>query len=164
MARVTEVMDAWAREMALPDDERTRWRAAAQLHDALRDEKSEVLRERLPSTDRLLPGPLLHGPAAAERLRIDGVLDGEFLLAVASHTTGDPRLGTMGRALYAADFLEPGRAWASEWESVRVGMPGAFDAGVFRVAQARIQHRVLKEGVLLPRSVSFWNRLVEERS
>ena len=163
MARVAAVMGTWAREMELSEPEQARWRAVGLLHDALRDEDPEALRERLPVTDRALPGPLLHGPAAAERLRIHGVLDGELLLAVASHTTGDARLGTMGRALYAADFLEPGRPWATEWASVRDTMPDTFADGVFRVAKARTEHRIRKEGRLLPRSVAFWNRLVEER-
>jgi len=163
MARVAAVMGSWALEMGLSEPEQARWRAAGLLHDALRDEDPDVLRDRLPVTDRALPGPLLHGPAVAERLRIAGVLDGELLLAVASHTTGEPRLGTMGRALYAADFLEPGRAWAAEWAAVRDGIPSALADGVFRVAQARTEHRIRKEGRLLPRSVAFWNRLVEER-
>ena len=44
-----------------------------------------------------LAAALLAGPAAAERLRIDGVEDGPLLTAVAWHTVGDPRFGRSGK-------------------------------------------------------------------
>lgn len=165
MARVADLMGAWAASAGLGTADVVRWRAAAHLHDALRDADPEVLRPRLPPELQRLEAPLLHGPAAAERLRIDGVEDGELLSAVAYHTVGSPDFGRLGRALYAADFLEPGRTFLPEWRAeLRSRMPGELDEVVFEILGARLRHRVERGGRILPRTLDFWNRLVEERA
>jgi len=161
MSRVASLLDMWADERGLDDGARTTWRALGYLHDALRDEAPEILRERVSPAERLLPGPLLHGPAAAEQLRIDGVDDGELLTAVAWHTLGDPRFAAMGRALYAADFLEPGRSYLPEWrEEQRARMPHDLDTVTREVARARIRRGLERDGRIHPRTIDFWNGLV----
>ncbi len=88
-----------------------------------------------------LPGRLLHGPAAAARLAHEGVDDDDLLRAVAFHTLGHPELDTAGVALYAADFLEPGRASRADWRaSLRRRMPDQLDEVAFEVASARAGH------------------------
>lgn len=165
MARVAELLAEWAGALGLPQSEMVRWRAAGFLHDALRDEDPESLRARMPPSLRCLPGLLLHGPAAAERLRVDGVLDGELLRAVAFHTVGDPAFGALGKAVYAADFLEPGRSFLPEWRAeLRERMPGDFDEVVHDIARARIKNLLERDISVLPRTVGFWNALVEERA
>jgi len=163
MARVAELMGAWADGLGLTAGERVRWVAAAHLHDALRDEDPTVLRQRVPPAERALPGPVLHGPAASERLRVAGVLDGELLLAIAWHTVGDARFGPLGRALYVADFLEPGRSYLPEWRAeLRGRMPGALDQVTLEVARARVGRGLERGAALQARTVDFWNRLVGE--
>ena len=161
MARVAALLDRWAAALGLGEAERLRWRAVGYLHDVLRDEDADVLRERVSPAERELPGPLLHGPAAAERLRVDGIEDGEVLTAVAWHTVGDSRFRALGRALYAADFLEPGRSYLPEWrEELRARMPQELDQVTQEVARARIGRGLERGGEILPRTVSFWNSLV----
>jgi 2-amino-4-hydroxy-6-hydroxymethyldihydropteridine diphosphokinase len=163
MARVSRLLGEWAEGLGLDDDDRTRWRAAGYLHDALRDADPETLRPRVPLSDQSLPAPLLHGPAAAERLRIDGLEDGAILTAVAWHTLGDPRFGRLGRALYSADFLEPGRRYLPEWrEGLRARMPDDLAGVTLEVARTRISHWLDRHRPLFACSVAFWNRLVEE--
>ena len=163
MERVSALLEEWAQALDLPEEERMRWRAVGYLHDALRDEDPATLRPRVPPVLADLPGPLLHGPAAAERLRVDGVEDGELLLAVGFHTVGDPRLRRLGRALYAADFLEPGRAFRPEWRAeLRARMPAELDAVVREIARARLEHLLRRGSTVLPRTVAFWNALVGE--
>jgi 2-amino-4-hydroxy-6-hydroxymethyldihydropteridine diphosphokinase len=165
MGRVAELMGEWAEALGLPDEDATRWRAAGNLHDALRDEEPETLRARVAPGLKDLPAPLLHGPAAAERLRIDGVEDGELLRAVAFHTVGDPALRPLGRALYAADFLEPGRSFLPEWRAEqRARMPAALDDVVYWIVQARLQNLLERGASVSPRTLAFWNALVRERS
>ena len=165
MARVAGLLGAWAEELGLEPDDAIRWRAAGLLHDALRDEAPERLRPLAPPDDRDLPGPLLHGPAAAARLRADGVRDEAVLRAVAYHTVGDDRFDRLGRALYAADYLEPGRAFRSAWRAdLRSRMPSELDGVVFLVAQARMAHLVERGTRIAPGTVGFWNALVGERS
>jgi HD superfamily phosphohydrolase YqeK len=163
MTRVAELLESWAGELGLPDEERRRWRSLGYFHDALRDADPAELRPRVPPAFQDWPDPLLHGPAVAERLRMEGVDDGELLLAVAFHTVGDPRLGRMGRALYAADFLEPGRTFLPDWrEQLRRRMPDALDHVVREIARARIGNLLDRRAPVLPRTIDFWNRLVEE--
>ena len=165
MERVAVLLSDWAAALGLTTADRLRWRAAGLLHDLLRDADPEELRARVAPELRSLPGPILHGPAAAERLRIDGVEDGELLTAVAFHTVGDDRFGALGRALYAADFLEPGRPFLPELrQELRDRMPEALDDVVFEIVGARIRNLLDRRAAVLPRTMAFWNRLAEEHA
>ena len=118
--RVTALLDRWASELKLDRVEATAWHDAGRLHDALRDASSETLRALAPDPQR--PVETLHGPAAATRLTNDGETRASVLDAVRHHTTGFAEWDHTGRALYMADFLEPGRkfmvaerAWLAKW-------------------------------------------------
>jgi HD superfamily phosphohydrolase YqeK len=163
MARVAELLDGWGSRAGLPDPERRRRRALGFLHDALRDADPEELRPRVPPELRDLPDPFLHGPAAARRLRREGLLDEDFLRAVAFHSLGHPGFEDLGRALYAADYLEPGRRFRPEWRAeLRERFPRAPHETVVEVARARIG-RLLEEGwELRTETVDFWNTLMKE--
>jgi HD superfamily phosphohydrolase YqeK len=163
MARVAALMGEWSEDLGLPEEERLRWLAVAWLHDALRDADPEMLRSHVPSTMAGFPGPLLHGPAVAERLRVEGVQDGELLLALAYHTLGHPELRRLGQALYAADFLEPGRDLLNDWRSaLRAKMPEELDSVVRELVAARIVHLVERGSPMRPETVAFWNSLAWE--
>jgi 2-amino-4-hydroxy-6-hydroxymethyldihydropteridine diphosphokinase len=96
---------------------------------------------------------------------VEGVLDGELLAVIAFHTVGDASFGRFGRALYAADFLEPGRTFLAEWRSdLRERMPADLDAVVVDIAAARIKDRVGCGRGVLERTVRFWNALVTGQS
>lgn len=139
VARVAALLDQWAVALRLPEPEAARWRAAGWLHDGLRESPPEVLRPLVPPAFRDLPPKLLHGPAAAERLA--GEADPELLDAIRYHTLGSPRFGRLGRALYLADFLEPGRTYRPEWTAaLRARVPEEMDAVLREVVQARVAH------------------------
>jgi HD superfamily phosphohydrolase YqeK len=88
---------------------------------------------------RDLPGPVLHGPAAADRLRSRGVTDESLLAAVAFHTLGHPEWDRLGKALCAADFLEPGRTSLADLRGpMRARMPFDLDAVVRDIVAARV--------------------------
>lgn len=161
MARVSALLGEWADAVGLPPEERLRWVSLGYLHDALRDADPESLRDLVPTELAGLPDTLLHGPAAAERLRREGVQDPELLHAVAFHTLGHPGLRRLGRALYLADFLDPGRDFLNEWRAeLRSRVPSDLDGVTLEVAQARIQHLVKRRLALRPETVGFWNDLV----
>jgi HD superfamily phosphohydrolase YqeK len=136
IARVVALLADWAQAMQVSDDEAAAWRDAGRWHDALRDASEEKLRAIVNRPD--LPFPLLHGPAAAELLRRDGETRADVLEAVASHTTGAPDMARTGRALYMADYLEPGRQFAAE-ERARLSaqVPYNFDDVYRRVVAMR---------------------------
>ncbi|MGD8289408.1 MAG: HD domain-containing protein [Gemmatimonadota bacterium] len=158
--RVAELLDSWAERAGLGDDERARWRAVAYLHDALRDAPPEELRKWV---DEPMPDALLHGPAAAARLRREGVDDEELLDAIANHTVGAPTFSRLGRALYAADFLEPGRTFLPELRAeLRARAPEDLDRVVRDVTRERIGDLERRGKPIHPRTEAFWDMLVRE--
>ena len=158
IGRVAALMGEWAQGLGLSEDERTRWLATGWLHDVLREAPPEELRPLVPPAFRDLPGKLLHGPAAAERLA--GEADAEMLEAIRYHTLGSGRFGRLGRALYLADFLEPGRRYEPEWTaSLRARMPHEMDAVMREVVRARVQHVTESGSTLHPETRALYEQV-----
>lgn len=161
MARVAALLGQWAEALDLPLAERARWVAVGWLHDALRDAPPEELRAQVPPDLRHLPGPALHGPAAAGRLA--GSADEEMLQAIRYHTIGHPCLAALGRALYLADFLEPGRDFDVGWRaSLTARMPGELDSVLLEVLGARLRHLVEVRKPIRPETAAFWSAAVQQ--
>ena len=155
--RVTALLDEWARKLALPPDEARAWHDAGRLHDALRDAPDALLREL--GGDRPDDAvEMLHGPAAAARMIADGETRSEVLDAVRFHTVGCERWGRVGRALYMADYLEPGRKFSrADRAYLAAQVPHDFDATFRQVLRARLEWS-LREGMrLYPEAVTLWN-------
>jgi 2-amino-4-hydroxy-6-hydroxymethyldihydropteridine diphosphokinase len=156
IARVAGLMDQWAGAMHLSDQERCDWHDAARWHDALRDAPVEELR-RLAGNAPYEP-EMLHGPAAAERLREDGEQRRNVLDAIRYHTVGSPDWDRTGRALYMADFLEPGRSFSRvDRAFLAAQVPHDFD-GVFRqVVRMRLVYALNEGHTLFAETVQLWN-------
>lgn len=162
VARVSALMGCWAERLELADHDTARWRAAGLLHDALRDADFDRLRPLVDDDLRHAPGKMLHGPAAAARLRLEGIDDEPLLLAIAWHTLGHPRFDALGHALYLADYTEPGRDYESdELARKRDRVPGEMDAVLVEVATDRIARSLHRRRPLLEPTVGFWNALLE---
>lgn len=158
LVSVAYCLERWARALDLDDEEVTRWRAAGFLHDALRDADPAGFD---PAVAPDWPPKLRHGPAAAARLTDDGVEDSELLTAVAYHTTGHPEFGRLGRFLYLADYLEPGRPYRPAWRAaLRARLPEKAGDVLREVALERITRALDRGGPLLRETVEFWNRVV----
>lgn len=156
IARVTALLDRWAVELRLPAAEAAEWRDAGRLHDALRDLDEPALRAL--ARDEASDVNVLHGPAAAARLADQGERRAAVLDAVRHHTLGHAAWGRTGRALYMADFLEPGRKFAQADRAFLVAhAPHDFD-GVFRqVVRQRLEWAIREGKPLHPATVSMWN-------
>lgn len=156
ITRVVTLLMRWADEIEISSDERAAWRDAGTLHDALRDAPEAELR-RL-SDDDTRDEELLHGPAVANLLASQGTTDEALLEAIRFHTVGSPRWDRTGRALYMADFLEPGRAFARRDRAFLARqVPNDFD-GVFRqVLRARLEYALREGFTLFPETVELWN-------
>jgi HD superfamily phosphohydrolase YqeK len=157
--RVAALAARWALEMGVPDSERHRWLRAVWLHDALRDAPEEELLRWAPST----PGPptLRHGPASAARAKSEGETDRGVLDAVRYHSIGLAEWDMVGRILYCADYLEPGRKQAREWrDELAERLPTQLAQVLYQVARARVGHMVSSGRTLLEPTVRFWNSLV----
>jgi HD superfamily phosphohydrolase YqeK len=147
--RVVALLRSWADAMHVSATERDRWLRAGWLHDALRD--------ALPP----FADPLSHGPAAADRAAAAGERDPGVLAAVRYHTIGSPDWDDVGRMLYLADFLEPGRATdPADRADLARRVPTERDAILVEVARRRIGWVLRSRWRLAPETVGFWNQLV----
>ncbi len=146
--RVVALLEQWAQAMKVPAPERERWLRAGWLHDALRDAP--------------LRNQLAHGPAAADRAAAAGERDQGVLDAVRYHTIGFAGWDDVGRMLYLADFLEPGRAYTDHKDRTTLSdrAPRERDAVLAEVARRRIEGIVRAGWPLPPETVAFWNGLV----
>ena len=123
-----------------------RWLKAAYLHDALRDAP--------------LAHGLAHGPAAADYAAREGETDQGVLDAVRYHTVGYAGWDDVGRMLYLADFLEPGRrSAADERRALALRVPQDRDAVLKEVVRWRIESVVRSGWPLAPETVGLWNAL-----
>ena len=157
--RVVALADAWAERMRISAAERTRWVRAAWLHDALRDAAAATL-ERW-AADASWPRSLRHGPASAARAAAEGETDRGILDAVRYHSVGWADWDMVGRALYCADYLEPGRTFRREWRAAQADRFPDDPAGVLlAVASDRLAHLIESGRPLIDPTVRFWNSLV----
>lgn len=156
IARVAALIGAWAAEMRIADVEASAWRDAALWHDALRDAPEADLRGLAP--DSSYPAPLLHGPAAAARIARDGERRQDVLDAIRYHTVGCRGWSRTGRALYMADYLEPGREFGRPDRAFLARqVPHDFD-GVFRqVVRQRLEWALREGNAVYPETAELWN-------
>jgi len=156
--RVAQLVAQWAEEMGVPDSERNRWLRSVWLHDAMRDAPDAELERWAPS----VPGPaaLRHGPASAARAKADGETDRGVLDAVRYHSVGLAEWDMVGRVLYCADFLEPGRDHSpAERAALARRFPRDSSSVLREVARARLSHAIVSGWPLPDPTVRFWNSL-----
>ena len=116
----------------------------------------------VPQPSSFVSRPRQNGPAAAQRL--EGQADGALLQAIRYHTVGHPGLDRLGRALYLADFLEPGREFAAEWRAgLAARVPDDLDGVLVEVLGSRIQHVITARKPLRAETAAFWSSVVTGR-
>jgi 2-amino-4-hydroxy-6-hydroxymethyldihydropteridine diphosphokinase len=157
VARVTALLDQWAQALKLSREDAAAWHDAGRLHDALRDATESELRALAPDLPGYTVG-MLHGPAAAARLVADGETRRDVLDAVRYHTVGSPAWGRLGRALYMADYLEPGRKFSrADRAYLASQVPHDFDATFRQVLRARLEWSLREGQQLFPEAIALWN-------
>lgn len=158
IARVTALLACWAEAMELAPGEAAAWREAGRLHDALRDAPESELRRLAAGFDG--PAEMLHGPAAAAVLEQDGTARADVLDAVRWHTVGSPSWDRVGRALYMADFLEPGRSFARADRAFLAALvPTRFDDVFRQVVRMRLEWALREGHGIFPETAALWNRV-----
>lgn len=156
--RVAELAANWAERMGVPDSERNRWLRAVWLHDALRDAPPAELEKWAGGT----PGPpeLRHGPASAAHAKAEGETDRGVLDAVRYHSLGLAEWDMVGRILYCADYLDPGRPFnQTERAELAERLPDDPGGVLREVARSRLTHIIRSGWPLLEPTVRFWNSL-----
>ena len=157
IGRVAALLDDWAARAGTEAREAARWQRAALLHDALRDADVEVLRAHAGDTG--LPPALWHGPAAASLAAAHGENDAGVLEAVRWHTVGWVGWDDVGRALYLADYLEPGRTHEPGRAALAARMPHEFGAVLRDVTARRIGWLLGTHRPIARQTWEFWNGL-----
>lgn len=156
IGRVTALLDTWSAQLSLTGDERAAWHDAGRWHDALRDADEPTLRQLTGDAER--PYGLLHGPAAADRLLAEGEQRQDVLDAIRWHTVGFAGWTRTGRALYMADFLEPGRQFMqADRAFLAARVPDAFDAVFRQVVRLRLEWTIREGKGLAHETVTLWN-------
>jgi HD superfamily phosphohydrolase YqeK len=154
--RVAALSERWATLIRIPEPERIRWDRAVRLHDALRDAGEAELRLLAPEWSG--PVELLHGPAAANRACADGETDPGVLSAVRYHSVGCCDWDMVGKVLYCADFLEPGRSFDQpERAALADRFPAAPDEVLAEVATRRLAWLVRSRWSIPEETWRFWN-------
>lgn len=137
--RVTALLLDWADAMSLDVAERQAWVDAGRYHDALRDAPVDELRDLAGSS--MAEVELLHGPAVANKLKRDGENRRGLLDAIRYHSIGWKDWDRVGRALYMADYLEPGRTFDLERRAaLSHRVPRDFDGAFRDVVRARMTY------------------------
>jgi len=156
--RVAELVAEWAEELGVPDSERNRWLRAVWLHDAMRDASETQLKEWAPSSVGAVE--LWHGPASAGRAKAEGETDRGVLDAVRYHSVGLAEWDMVGRILYCADFLEPGRTFDREHRADQAKrLPREMGAVLREVAEARVCYMIRSRWPIPEPTYRFWNAL-----
>ena len=159
IGRVTALLDRWASEMRIPAEEARAWHDAGLWHDALRDAPDALLATRAAFGD-FADSPLnvLHGPAAAATLGAEGETRTGVLSAIRWHTVGSPDWDRTGRALFMADFLEPGRTFMQADRAFLASLlPRDFDGVSRQLVRMRLEWTLREGKALFAQSVSLWN-------
>src|SRR3989454_8153291 len=117
---------------------------------------------RRPPRSTLFPyTTLFRSPLAAERAAHDGETDQGLLDAVHYHSLGFAQWDDVGKMLYLADYLEPGRTFDQELRrSLAARVPAERDAILKQVAARRIARVIDGRWPLLRETMDFWNALV----
>ncbi len=157
--RVAILADGWATAMRVPLMERGRLLRAVNLHDALKDAPDDVLVTL--SDDSWGIPELRHGPAAAQMAQRHGERDRGVLDAVRFHSVGFKGWDLVGKLLYLADALEPGRSHRRDIHSViTASVPRDVGSALRAIAAERIAFLTAAGMRLLPETVGFWNSLL----
>jgi HD superfamily phosphohydrolase YqeK len=156
IARVTSLLAEWAEALEIASDERRAWVDAGVCHDALKDASDAELRALVGNV--AYEPQMLHGPAAAALLEREGERRRGVLDAVRYHTIGYLDWDRTGRALYMADFLEPGRSFSKRTRAfLAAQVPSDFDGVFEQVVRAKLEWSLHEGHSLFPETVALWN-------
>ena len=154
--RVTRLLADWATALRISHDERQAWVDAGLCHDALKDAPDDELRALVGEV--AYEPQMLHGPAAASYLERNGERRKGVLDAVRYHTIGYLDWDRTGRALYMADFLEPGRSFSKRDRAfLAQQVPSNFDGVFQQVVRAKLAWSLHEGHSLFPETVELWN-------
>jgi predicted HD superfamily hydrolase involved in NAD metabolism len=103
---------------------------------------------------------LLHGRAGAEYIKEKwGITDSLVLDAVRHHTCGKPGMSTLGKILFIADYLEPGRKFLDQEERADILLWDINEIMVY-VLKGKFKYIKKKGREILETSLLLYRELV----
>jgi predicted HD superfamily hydrolase involved in NAD metabolism len=104
---------------------------------------------------------LLHGPIAAEECARNLNVDPAICDAIRWHTTGSPKMGSLGLALYVADFSEPLRKYPEASITREILIREGFQAALRHVSRMKLEH-IRRKPYMDPSTEAFHAWLASE--
>jgi len=142
---------------------------AALCHDAFRDFSATQwlsLAEtwQMPVLDEEKKAPvLLHGPLAAQYFELHwDFKDQEVLSAIRFHTSGHPDLEPIGKIVFLADGIEPGRTFPERESLERIAFQ-SLDNACLKMLEANIRFLQSQDMVCHPASYQWLKQLEKQR-
>ncbi|MCD6253788.1 MAG: bis(5'-nucleosyl)-tetraphosphatase (symmetrical) YqeK [Thermotogae bacterium] len=164
MSRVAEWCLKIAASHGLQDD---RLVLAAFSHDMFRDVKPGILVKlarfyKIEEKRYYFSRPvLLHGPVAAKYMKRRFGIDDEVFEAVYYHTSGTPKMRTLGKILVIADVVEQSRDFPQVDELRKLALAGDLDEAYRAVIKQKALYALEKNLLILPETTETWNEYVE---
>jgi len=118
--------------------------------------------------EEVLRPVLLHGRAAALLLQTSWGENRQAVLnAVRWHTQGHPDMGNLGKVLYIADFIEPGRSHITEEFRTNILCVESLDGMLKKILEAQFVHLREKQIKISTYALQLYNTIekstLEER-
>jgi predicted HD superfamily hydrolase involved in NAD metabolism len=140
-------------------------RTAAWLHDAaksLSPTRQKSLAKQAGADPHELSAPSLWHAAASCMLAQQqfAVKDPAILQAIRFHTTGAPSLGPIAKAIYVADYSEPGRRYKGTKKLRKLALED-LQAAYLAVLREKLGWVLYKRQALHPRTVEAYNEAVQ---
>jgi predicted HD superfamily hydrolase involved in NAD metabolism len=146
-ARIAGLLHDWAKEMTGPQ-----LVGYARRH-GLRIPGFSLVEKRAPH----LMHAYVSADAVSRRFRIK---DRELLSAIAHHTLGAPKMGTLEKIIYVADMASPDRGFP-EARAVRALALRALEPAFREALKVKIRHILTGNKILHPMAVTVWNQTCE---
>ncbi len=138
------------------------------LHDYARDlqtgalleiaEKNHLISHQV---EREVPD-LLHGPVGAFLLEKDlGLKDKEILSAIRHHTLGSLQMSDLGKIIFLADMIEPGRSYTGVAELRELAYID-LDQAMLSALESSIRHCLDSRKILHPETVVVRNCFLQK--
>lgn len=135
---------------------------AGMLHDYAK-EKSDADFKRMIQIQKLDPQLLAYGNAIWHGVvgqyfvkQELGIKDPQILQAIAHHTVGDPKMTTLDKIIFVADYVEPGRHFPGV-DQARQALAAGLDQAVAYELQHTILYLAEQRQKIYPTSVATYN-------
>ena len=141
---------------------------AALLHDFAKEHdaksmKKIVLSQALDSEMTGCGSEIMHGPVGAYYAeKVFGIMDRAILDAIRQHTIGGEVMTLIGKVLFIADYIEPGRTFTGVDEARRLAEISLDEAAYFKIEKTII-HLVKKELPIYPGTIHVYNSWIQRK-